>query len=81
MSIASSIFSQFINADNLLDLSDSTRETHEIIPLEKIKENALRHALKVTKGNIQEAARRLQIGRATIYRMLKEYNIKIDKDE
>ncbi len=62
-------------------LSDSTRETHEIIPLEKIKENALRHALKVTKGNIQEAARRLQIGRATIYRMLKEYNIKIDKDE
>lgn len=55
-------------------------ESHEIIPLEKVKENALRHALKVTKGNIQEAARRLQIGRATIYRMLKEYNIKVDKD-
>ncbi|MCX8056421.1 MAG: sigma-54 dependent transcriptional regulator [Ignavibacteria bacterium] len=56
-------------------------ETHEIIPLEKIKENALRHALKVTKGNIQEAARRLKIGRATIYRMMKEYNIKIEKEE
>lgn len=55
-------------------------ERHEIIPLEKVKENALRHALKVTKGNIQEAARRLKIGRATIYRMLKEYNIKIDED-
>lgn len=55
-------------------------ESHEIIPLEKVKENALRHALKVTKGNIQETARRLQIGRATIYRMLKEYNIKVDKD-
>jgi transcriptional regulator of acetoin/glycerol metabolism len=55
-------------------------ETHEIIPLEKVKENALRHALKVTKGNIQEAARRLQIGRATIYRMMKEYNIKPAKE-
>lgn len=59
----------------------SLSETHEIIPLEKVKENALRHALKITKGNIQEAARKLQIGRATIYRMLKEYNIKIDKEE
>ncbi|MGB9664592.1 MAG: helix-turn-helix domain-containing protein, partial [Ignavibacteria bacterium] len=55
-------------------------ESHEIIPLEKVKENALRHALKVTKGNIQEAARRLQIGRATIYRMMKEYNIKFEKE-
>ncbi len=59
----------------------TSAERHEIIPLEKVKENALRHALKVTKGNIQEAARRLKIGRATIYRMLKEYNIKIDKEE
>ncbi len=55
--------------------------SHEIIPLEKVKENALRHALKITGGNIQEAARRLQIGRATIYRMIKEYNIKIERSE
>jgi len=60
--------------------SATSLETHEIIPLEKVKENALRHALKVTKGNIQEAARRLQIGRATIYRMMKEYNIKPAKE-
>ncbi len=39
----------------------SSSEAHEIIPLEKVKENALRHALKITKGNIQEAARRLQV--------------------
>lgn len=63
------------------DLQKFSDETHEIIPLEKIKENALRHALKVTKGNIQEAARRLKIGRATIYRMIKEYKIKVDRYE
>ncbi len=56
-------------------------ETHEIIPLEKVKENALRLALRVTKGNIQEAARKLKIGRATIYRMIKQYKIKSDKIE
>lgn len=67
-------------------LKDSIRtianyENHEIIPLEKIKENAIRHALKVTKGNIQEAARKLKIGRATIYRMMKQYKINLEQNE
>ncbi len=62
-------------------VSRSINEPHEILPLEKVKENALRHALQVTKGNIQEAARRLKIGRATIYRMIKEYNINIKRYE
>lgn len=46
-----------------------------IIPFEKIKEEAIRHALKVTKGNIVEAAKRLQLGRATIYRLMEKYSI------
>jgi len=46
-----------------------------ILPLEKVKESALRSALKATKGNIAEAATRLEIGRATLYRLMKRYKI------
>ncbi len=46
-----------------------------IIPFEKIKEEAIRHALKVTKGNIVDAASSLDLGRATIYRLMDKYKI------
>jgi two-component system response regulator AtoC len=46
-----------------------------IVPFEKIKEKSIRHALKVTGGNIVEAARKLQLGRATIYRLMEKYGI------
>ena len=46
-----------------------------IIPFEKLKEESIRHALKITKGNIVEAAKKLHLGRATIYRLMERYNI------
>jgi two-component system, NtrC family, response regulator AtoC len=48
-----------------------------IVPLEKIKEEAIRQALKVSEGNIAEAAKKLEIGRATLYRLAEKYKIKI----
>jgi two-component system response regulator AtoC len=48
-----------------------------ITPLEKLKENAIRHALKIANGNIAEAAKKLKIGRATLYRLAEKYKIKI----
>jgi DNA-binding NtrC family response regulator len=50
-----------------------------IIPFEKLKEEAIRHALKATDGNIVEAARKLKIGRATLYRLMDKYKIASDK--
>ncbi len=50
---------------------------NSIIPFEKIKENAIRQALKITNGNIAEAAQKLKIGRATLYRLAEKYKIKI----
>ena len=50
-----------------------------IIPLEKIKEEAIKHALRTTNGNILVAAKKLQLGRATIYRLMEKY--KIDQRE
>jgi transcriptional regulator with GAF, ATPase, and Fis domain len=48
-----------------------------IISFEQIKEASLRNALKITKGNILEAAKRLQISRVTIYRLMKKFNIEM----
>jgi DNA-binding NtrC family response regulator len=50
-------------------------EGKTIVPIEQIKEAAIRHALKVTNGNIVEASEKLNIGRATLYRLMKKYRI------
>ncbi len=53
------------------------QEGGSILPLEKIKEEAIRRALKATGGNIAEAAKKLELGRATLYRLAEKYKIKI----
>ncbi len=55
-------------------------EDSPVIPFEKLKEEAIRHALKVTEGNIVEAARKLKIGRATLYRLMDKYKIESPKE-
>jgi two-component system response regulator HydG len=46
-----------------------------IIPLEEEERRIIRRALELTNWNIQEASRRLQIGRATIYRKIERYGL------
>lgn len=50
-----------------------------VIPFEKLKEEAIKHALKVTNGNIVDASRKLKIGRATLYRLMEKYKIESPK--
>ena len=57
------------------DFSAALFSDDNIVPFEKLKEESIRHALKVTNGNIVEAAKKLQLGRATIYRLMEKYNI------
>ncbi|MEW6652699.1 MAG: helix-turn-helix domain-containing protein [Bacteroidota bacterium] len=40
----------------------------------------MRHSLKITGGNIVEAARKLRIGRATLYRLMEKYKIDSSKN-
>jgi len=58
-----------------LELNGSLFSDDTIVPFEKLKEESIRHALKVTNGNIVEAAKKLQLGRATIYRLMEKYSI------
>ncbi|NOZ56775.1 MAG: sigma-54-dependent Fis family transcriptional regulator [Calditrichaeota bacterium] len=48
--------------------------------IEKLEEQALRQALLECEGNISETARKLGIGRATIYRKAKKYGLPIGKN-
>ncbi len=57
-------------------VEDIFSENSPIIPFEKLKEQAIKHALEVTNNNIVEAAKKLKIGRATLYRLMEKYNIK-----
>jgi DNA-binding NtrC family response regulator len=50
-----------------------TREA--IVPLEEEERRIIRRALELTNWNIQEASRRLRIGRATIYRKIERYGL------
>lgn len=65
--------SPVINASGSFFTDDSV-----IIPFERLKEEAIRHALKITKGNVLETAKKLRIGRATLYRLMEKYKIPND---
>lgn len=52
-----------------------------IIPFEQLKNEAVQHAIHKTNGSIVEAAKKLRIGRATLYRLMEKYNIKTKVDK
>jgi DNA-binding NtrC family response regulator len=74
---------QLLTEDSTVPMDDTdapatihyTSTTGDVLPLDKVKEQAIRNALEITGGNIQEAAQKLHIGRATFYRMLEKYDI------
>ena len=53
----------------------SPTDTTDILTLKEAERRAIVNALKVKGGNIPDAARALGIGRSTLYRKLKEYNL------
>jgi DNA-binding NtrC family response regulator len=49
----------------------------DILPLELEEKRLLARALKATKGNVRRAAQLLRIGRATLYRKIQIYKLKL----
>ena len=52
-----------------------TAQHDGIVPLEEEERRIIRRALELSNWNIQEASRRLRIGRATIYRKIERYGL------
>ncbi len=76
--LPANITSQF-KTGNIVNTGNIFDENSPVIPFEKLKEEAIKHALRVTENNIVEAARKLKIGRATLYRLMDKYKISADK--
>lgn len=47
----------------------------EVLPLDEIEKREILKALKAYEGNISQAAEALNIGRTTLYRKIKKYNL------
>ncbi len=51
------------------------KDMGEILPFREEEKRIIERALRITGGNIQQTARALKLGRATIYRKLRKYDI------
>ena len=50
-------------------------DSDTIVPLEELKQKAVERAYRICDGNVDKAAVELGIGRATMYRLLKKYEL------
>jgi DNA-binding NtrC family response regulator len=60
---------------NILDAGGHLR------PLEQIERDLIQYAIDVYSGHMSEVARRLGIGRSTLYRKVREHDIKVREAE
>jgi DNA-binding NtrC family response regulator len=56
--------------------SERVPDRNEILPLEELEQRAILKTLRETDGDKLAAARMLGIGKTTLYRKLKQYNVK-----
>jgi len=47
-----------------------------ILPMQEVEKQAIANALKATQGNIPQAAKKLEMSRSTLYRLVKKYGLK-----
>lgn len=52
-------------------------EADEVLPLREVEHRAIVAALRATHGRVAEAAQRLQVGRATLYRRIQQLGISL----
>jgi len=67
------------NKDENINKHESSIEEIKIVPFNELEEKAIRDAIKKCDGNLQLAAKLLNIGRATLYRKIKKYEIYVSK--
>ena len=60
--------------------SERVPDRNEILPLDELERRAILKTLRETSGDKLAAARMLGIGKTTLYRKLKQYNMKHDED-
>ena len=66
---------QLAKRSQMLTMAVNATPPSPVIPLNQVEKAAILNALRHTKGDRAMAAALLQIGRTTLYRKLKEYNL------
>jgi two-component system response regulator HydG len=64
---------QIRDAQALVAAPEGATDPAAITPLDELEKQAILHAIQMLDGDKLEAARRLGIGKTTLYRKLKEY--------
>ncbi len=65
----------FKDASMELETEGKLFHDNKIVPLDKIKEQAVRRAIEIARGNLAQTARELDISRSTLYKLIEKYNI------
>jgi len=60
------------------DDEDAPVREEDILPMETEEKRLLARALKATRGNVRRAAQLLRIGRATLYRKIQVYKLRLN---
>ena len=58
-------------------LDDYTDTPGQALPLKELEKRHIRRALEETQGDRTRAARLLQVGRATIFRKIRDYDLDV----
>jgi len=67
------------NIDKNINKIEFSIDEVKIVPLDELEEKVIRDAIKRCEGNLQLSAKLLKIGRATLYRKIKKYEINVSK--
>jgi len=62
-------------SDIVIRGNGSAANNPSTLNLEKLEKAAIKHALKIHKGNLSQASKALGLGRTTLYRKINKYNI------
>ncbi|WP_413557896.1 helix-turn-helix domain-containing protein [Bdellovibrio sp. HCB209] len=63
------------HSNNLIQFPTPTATSTNVQKMEEMEAHAIENAIAQYKGNLTEAAKALGIGRATLYRKVKQYHI------
>lgn len=65
-----------INRNNEVVGANPHTITHDVVPLDQLEREAIQNALESTRGNKRIAAKMLNISERTLYRKIKEYDLR-----
>lgn len=60
--------------ENRFSMSSHTKK-QKILSMEEVEAQVIKEAIQAYEGNLSQVSRKLKIGRATLYRKLKQYDI------